>query len=64
MMVLDVMDELHSLLITLDRQIVQENWKQAYAVIRRLELRLNMLSDEVYMHLVEEGQLEPVEEEL
>ncbi len=63
-MVLDVMDELHSLLITLDRQIVQENWKQAYAVIRRLELRLNMLSDEVYMHLVEEGQLEPVKEEL
>ncbi len=31
---LNYMDELFGLLIALDRQVVQENWKQSYVIAR------------------------------
>jgi len=62
-MLIDEMDEIHSLLITLDRQLIQENWRQAYAILKRLEAKIGNVANEVYMHLIEEDQLEPVVEE-
>ncbi len=55
---LDQVDEVFGLIIALDRQVVQGNWKQAYSIIKKLEAKLGVVSNDIYLHLITKSQLE------
>jgi hypothetical protein len=57
---LNYMDELFGLLIALDRQVVQENWKQAYVIAKNLHLKLSSLMDSVQLQMIKNDELEPI----
>ena len=58
--ILDRMDELFGLLIALDRQVVQENWKQAYTIARTLHFKIPSLMDDIQLQMIKNDELEPV----
>ncbi|WP_290595872.1 MULTISPECIES: hypothetical protein [unclassified Archaeoglobus] len=57
---LNYMDELFGLLIALDRQVVQENWKQAYVIARKLHFKVSAVMDSIQLQMLKEDELEPV----
>ena len=48
---IDKMDEIIGLIIALDRQIIQGNFKQAYVITKKLSVKLSVLSDDIYMEI-------------
>ncbi|WP_456328965.1 hypothetical protein [Archaeoglobus sp.] len=57
---LNYMDELFGLLIALDRQVVQENWKQAYVIARNLHFKVSAVMDSIQLQMMKNDELEPV----
>lgn len=61
---IDRMDEIFNLFLTLDRQIMQENYKQAYIIARTLSYKIAELTDDLYMQMLkkETTGLNPLQE--
>jgi hypothetical protein len=57
---LNYMDELFGLLVALDRQVVQENWKQAYTIARKIHFKVSAVMDSIQLQMLKEDELEPV----
>ena len=59
-MLIDRMDELLNLFITLDRQITRENYKQAFVIARTIHMKLSALMDDLQLEMIKNDELEPV----